>query len=85
MIYQHRIEHSYESQMIHKQNRETKWKQRRHLYVELTPKRIQELHSHPCVDKIIPLYYKQDVYKWILYKNLYDKSHDNVIMDHSEL
>ena len=84
MIYPHRIEHSYENQMMHKKHRETKWNERRHLYIQLTPKRVEEIHSHPCVEKMIPLYYKQDIYKWMLYRNLYDKTHDNV-MDYLEL
>eukprot|EP01084_Bolivina_argentea_P258689 436224_1 len=65
MIYPHRIEHSSEMQISQKKNRETKWKNRRHLFVSLTPKRIEDIHSHPCVEKVIPLYYSEDEYDWM--------------------
>ena len=70
MVYPHRIEHSERLNGIHREHRENKWSQRRHLYVMLTPGRVHDIHSHPCVEKVIPQYYEEDGLQWMIQSNL---------------
>ena len=70
MIYPHRIEHSETLNAVHREHRETKWAERRHLYVMLTPGRVHDIHSHPCVERVVPLYYEEDGHQWNIQKNL---------------
>ncbi len=60
MIYPHREHHSKKGNLWHKEVRETRWNMRRHVQIKMSNKQAEDAHSHPCVEKIIPLHFEND-------------------------
>ena len=58
-LYPHRHEASMKHHKSMFENRETRWNTRVHHNIQMSIKHVEDIHSHPCIHKVIPLYYEK--------------------------